>query len=211
MPTIKAANIAEAKAQIEQHDPDLVFLDVEMPLMSGLELLDSLDDKPQVILVTARERYAVEAFEYDVTDYLLKPPNFGRFLKAVRKAVEFAREKTQAAQIDVASAEEPQRNEIYVKKDGCLVKVPYSNISYVEALADYAVIHASGKRYTVHSTMKGISEKLGDREFMRVHRSYIINLNRVDQIEDNTVVMGENLLPVGGSYRNKLLGRLNLV
>ncbi len=183
---------------------DIVFLDIDMPVMNGLELIDSLESLPQIILTTSRNDYAITAFDYGLTDYLVKPIEYKRFLQAVNKA----KANLSEAVLDTQGSED-----IYVKADNKIIRVVLSDVHFVEALADYVIIHTEGKKHIVHSTMKGIERRLPETEFIRVHRSYIVNISRVEAIEDNgaTIVMGKKMIPIGGSYRTKFLDRLNLL
>ena len=191
---IEAANV------LREEQEDLLLLDVEMPEMTGLELLESLKVRPQVILITSKEEYAISAFDLDVLDYIVKPVNYPRFLKAVQKAME-----SPASGEPVTSAP----GKLFVKVDHSLVGLDLDEIIMVEAMADYVRIYTPAKRYTVYSSMKGVVAKLPENLFMRVHRSYIVNLSKIESIEDNTVVIGGNLIPVGVTYQKTLMSRLN--
>lgn len=185
------------------NDVDVVFLDIEMPGMSGLELVKSLQHAYNVILVTSKKEYAIEAFEDAVADYLVKPVEYERFMKAVNKVKEnLEKEKLLAEQED----------HIYVKSDGKLFRLSYDNILFVEALADYVIFNtASGKKHIVHHTMKGIEKRLPESIFSRVHRSYIINRNKIDKIEDLQVHIGEKTFSIGASYKESLMEKFNLL
>jgi DNA-binding LytR/AlgR family response regulator len=187
---------------------DLVFLDIEMPEMSGLDFLNTLDNPPQIIIISGKEKYALEAFEYDVTDYLLKPVSLPRFIKATNKA---SKRFNDAAQVSGETTDE-----IFIKKkNSTLVRLNYNDILYIEALENYVIVATFDQRYTIHFTMKAIANKLPDNKFKRVHRSYIINVNRIELIEDNTIVIkeqtGSKVIPIGKSYRDSLMDDLNLI
>lgn len=182
---------------------DLVFLDVEMPGMTGLELLNALKTAPEVILVSSKRDYALDAFDFDVTDFLLKPPTYSRFIKAVGKVLE--KTKNEPDQVEFRG------NFIFVKSESVLVKVDIREIHWVEALADYIVIVTPRKKYVCHSTMKAIEAKLPSKQFMRVHRSYIVRIEKIDAIEDNTVLVDGKLIPVGGTYRDRLMSGLDFI
>ncbi|WP_370089698.1 LytR/AlgR family response regulator transcription factor [Ekhidna sp.] len=185
------------------NDVDVVFLDIEMPGMSGLDLVKSLQHAYNVILVTSKKEYAIEAFEDAVADYLVKPVEYERFMKAVNKVKEnLEKEKLLAEQED----------HIYVKSDGKLFRLSYDNILFVEALADYVIFNtASGKKHIVHHTMKGIEKRLPESIFSRVHRSYIINRDKIDKIEDLQVHIGEKTFSIGASYKESLMEKFNLL
>lgn len=183
---------------------DLVFLDVEMPGMSGIDLVKTLEVVPPIIMITSRQEYAVDAFEYGLTDYLVKPINYPRFLKAVDKA----QNRTQNTQ----SVERSQGEEdIYVKSDGKIVRLKLDSILFIEALSDYVIINTASRKLIVHSTMKGMESKLPSSDFARVHRSYIINIKKIDEIQDTSVLMPDKIIPIGASYRNRFLEKLNVL
>jgi len=186
---------------LRQHNVDILLLDVEMPQMTGLELIQALPQQAEVILVSGKEKYAVSAFDLNVTDYLVKPVDYPRFLKAIQKAME--------AMAPTEEAPQAAPGKLFIKVDHQLVGLDVGSISVVEAMADYVRIYSDKKRYTVYSSMKGIANKLPNESFMRVHRSYIVNLNRIDSIEDNTLVIEQRLIPVGVTYQKVLMNRLN--
>lgn len=193
----------EASNFLRDNPVDILFLDVEMPGMTGLELIESISLDAQVILVTSKEKYAVPAFDLNVTDFIVKPVDYPRFLKAVNKALE--KIKVEDEQQEVVPGK------LFVKVDHQLVGLDIENIQMVEAMADYVRIYTDKKRYTVYSSMKGIVAKLPPKQFMRVHRSYIVNLRCIDTIEDNTIAMAGQLVPVGVTYQKHLMARLNLL
>ena len=184
---------------------DLIFLDIEMPEMTGIEFLGTITQKPQVIIVSSREKYALEAFEYNVIDYLLKPATYARFFKAANKALENFDQNKQDASVD----------EIFIKKGNSLVKIKYSHILWIEALENYVVINSLTDKFTIHFTMKAIENQLPPSLFKRVHRSFIVNLKAISSIEDNSVVIkvteGRKVIPIGKSYRDQLLNDINLI
>lgn len=184
---------------------DLLFLDVEMPLMSGLDLLRTLQNPPMVVLVTSSQQYAVEAFEHDVVDYLVKPISYARFLKAAQRALETA--ETRAAP-DPALV--PDTAEFtFVKVDTKLVKVLFDEVRYVEALGDYVHVVTGQSKLIVYSTMKAVEEKFPSALFVRVHRSFIVNLKRVQSIEDNSIILDGKHIPIGQTYVREVIQRLN--
>ncbi|HEX2900122.1 MAG TPA: LytTR family DNA-binding domain-containing protein [Bacteroidia bacterium] len=196
------AKSVEAVQYLRENDVDLLFLDVEMPDMTGLELLEALEIKPAVVLVSSKADYALDAFQFDVEDYLLKPPTYARFLKAVKK-VEDKLSQDQAIQF--------KGDFVFVKSDTALVKVDIRHLQWVEALADYVALVTKDKKYVCHSTMKSIESKLPADQFVRVHRSYIVRIDQIDAIEDKTVSVGKKIIPVGGTFRDSLMDKLNLI
>jgi DNA-binding LytR/AlgR family response regulator len=192
----------EASNVLRKEKVDLLFLDVEMPEMTGIELVKSLTHKPEIVLVTSKENYAVEAFEYDVADYIVKPATYERFLKA------YDRVKAR-----LTSDEENTMNTdaVFVKVDSQLVKVKTTDILWVEAFGDYVNIFTENDKYIVHSTMKGMENKLPSDHFLRVHRSYIVRLEKIKAIEETIIIIGKKLIPIGDSYRSTLMKRLNML
>jgi DNA-binding LytR/AlgR family response regulator len=178
---------------------DLVFLDIELPQMSGVEFLESLQLTPQVIITTSKEDYAVKAFDFNVTDYLLKPIRYPRFYKAVDKA--FKMEKLyEVNRID---------DEIFIKKNSTLIKLAYDDILWIEALENYVVLNTENDKYTIHFTMKAMEKTLPKYKFLRIHRSYIVNLRKVTAIKEKNLILNfsgkTQELPIGKSYRERLL------
>jgi DNA-binding LytR/AlgR family response regulator len=199
----ECANGIEAANVLRQTPVDLLFLDIEMPQMSGMDLVKSLQVKPQVIFITSRSDYAVEAFEYNVTDYLVKPITYARFLKAVTKAKET---------FDAQQPLQLYSKDLYIKSDSKIVKINLKDLLYVEALADYVMMYTStGNRHVVHATMKGVEKKLNSGEFVRVHRSYIVNIEKIEAIEDLSIVINKKLIPIGASYKENFLKKLNIL
>lgn len=187
-------------------DINLIFLDIEMPEMSGLEFLNNLKEYPQVIIISAKEKYALDAFEYDVDDYLLKPITYARFYKAIDKAVSRFNDRKSVTET---------KEEIFIKRSSSLVRLKYDDILWIEALENYVIVSTFNDKYTIHFTMKSIEKKLPLAKFKRVHRSYIVNLNKINIIEDNTIIMnveeGKKVIPIGKSYKDKLMEDLNLM
>jgi DNA-binding LytR/AlgR family response regulator len=185
---------------------DLIFLDIEMPEMSGIDFLKSLDALPQVIVYSSQEKYAIDSYEYNVTDYLLKPVQYGRFIKAVKRARERFEEKETVTR---------ESNEIFVKNNSSLVRVKYDDILWIEALENYVVLNTFKDKFTIHFTMKAISEKMPTDRYVRVHRSFIVNINKIKVIEDNSVIInyegGTKIIPIGKSYKDKLMDDINLI
>ncbi|UOQ53179.1 LytR/AlgR family response regulator transcription factor [Hymenobacter cellulosivorans] len=200
---------AMAAAEVLRTEPvDLLFLDVEMPLMSGIDLLNTLQNPPLVILITSSKHYAVEAFEHDVVDYLVKPISYGRFLKAAQKALELS-EASLTATPSGTLAPSTDPDFTFVKVDTKLVKVLFDDVSYVEALGDYVHIVMPHSKLIVYSTMKAVEEKFPSSIFVRAHRSFIVNLKRVQAIEDNTITIENKQIPIGQTYLREVLQRLN--
>lgn len=184
---------------------DLVFLDIEMPVMTGLDFLNSFESMPQIIIISGKEKYALNAFDYDVTDFLLKPVTYSRFFKAVTKAMD----RYNKTKIDTKD------DDLFIKQQSALIRVKHDEILWVEALENYVVFRVFADKYTVHYTMKLVEEKLPAEKFIRVHRSYVVNVNKISFIEDNFIIMetseGKKSIPIGKSYKDNLLSNINLV
>lgn len=185
-------------------DIDLIFLDIEMPEMDGIDFLNTLKNLPQVIIVSSKEKYALEAFDYDVTDYLLKPATYGRFYKAVLKAKNIHEVKSKK-----------ETDEIFIKKNSALVQLKYEDILWVEALENYVIVNSFNEKFTIHFTMKSIESQLPANQFKRVHRSYIVNVRKINRIEDNSVYIKSNeglkAIPIGKAYKDRFMGDINLM
>ena len=177
---------------------DLLFLDIEMPEVSGLDLLESLEKKPKVIITSSKTDYAFQAFEFQVDDFLAKPISFGRFIKAIEKI-----NKRNKSLSDVP-------DHIFVRADGKRVKVDFSEILFLEAMKDYVIVKRSIGKLIVHTTLKRFKAHLAiDDRFMQVHRSYIVNIDHIMNIEDNCIILGENAVPISRSYQRAFSERIN--
>ncbi|MGI4743597.1 MAG: LytR/AlgR family response regulator transcription factor [Janthinobacterium lividum] len=190
--------------------PDVLFLDIEMPQMSGLDLLRLQAELPQVVLITSSDHYAVQAFEFAVADYLLKPLSYPRFLQAAQKVLEtITAERAAEADINGAASLATEPDFTFVKMDTKLVRVDFREVQYVEALGDYVHIVTSQNKLIVYSTMRAIEEKFPPTQFLRVHRSFIANLNCIQALEDNSLLIKDKHIPVGQTYLRNVLQRLN--
>ena len=201
----ECADAMEAYNTINEMQVDLLFLDIEMPGMSGLDLIRNLGNKkPLIIFTTAKKDYAVEAFELNVVDYLVKPVSPARFLQAIEKANEaYASNKQEVKLEDQAF--------VFVKDNGVLKRVNVDDILFLEAMGDYVKVHTQHKFHVLHSTLKAIEEKLPQSKFIRVHRSYIISINKIDSIQDGVIAIGKSTIPVADTYRSALNKRINLL
>ncbi|GAB3854229.1 LytTR family DNA-binding domain-containing protein [Hymenobacter terrigena] len=201
-------NPIEAAESLRIAPVDLLFLDVEMPLLSGIELLGTLQHPPLVVLITSSKDYAVQAFEHAVVDYLVKPVSYARFLQAAQKALEVA-ERRSAATSDAIESPDADADFTFVKVDSKLVRVGFDEVRYVEALGDYVHIVTGQSKLIVYSTMKAVEEKFPSNRFLRVHRSFIVNFNRIQALEDNSVIVEGKHIPVGQTYLREVMQRLN--
>lgn len=205
----KCSSAMEA-IEILQHDPvDLLFLDINMPVITGMDMIASLPVKPLFILTTAYSEYALESYALNATDYLLKPIPFERFLTAVNKAYEIHTLRNQSKTGHNAAQEEAYPAHIFVRADYQTVRISLSDILYIEGLKDYVRIHlADRKPVMTLQTMKNMVELLPPQQFVRIHKSFIINLNRIDAVERNRVLFGDKRIPVGDGYKDEFMNRL---
>lgn len=201
----ECADAMEAYNTINKEDVDLILLDIEMPGMTGLELIRNLGNKrPLIIFTTAKTDYAVEAFELNVVDYLVKPVTPARFLQAIERANE-------AYNSDKETVNVNEQEFVFVKDNGVLKRINVDDIMFLEAMGDYVKVHTGQKFHVLHSTLKSIEEKLPSSKFIRVHRSYIVSLNKIDYIQEGVISIGKSTVPVADTYRTTLNKRLNLL
>lgn len=194
-----------AKAYIEQNDVEILFLDIEMPGMNGLELLRMLAKRPLTILTTAKQGYAVEAFELNVVDYIVKPFSLARIMLAVERVKELLSNE------NVEISKEQSSDFVFIKDNKVIRKLDTNDILWVEAKGDYIKIFVPDKSYIVHGSLKMIEDKLPSQKFMRVHRSYLIAFNKIDYIEDRIVYIHNQPIPISESYKDALLKNLQLL
>lgn len=186
---------------LKDNTADVILLDIHMPNFSGIDFIKSISQRPQVIFITGDKDFALEAFEYDAIDYLLKPVEFPRFLKAVNKANE---------RIEQEQTDSPNKEFIFIKVDSRLIKLNYADILFIEAKGDYISVATASKRYIVHSTLKKILTELPEHMFQQSHRSYIANITRIKDIQDNTMIIGDFVVPIGRSARKEFMTKLGL-
>lgn len=199
----KCRNAMEALETLRKEPIDLIFLDIQMPGLTGLQLIQSLASKPMVILITAYDQYALEGFNLDVIDYLVKPVAFDRFLKACNKAWEFHKLKSQP---DHKSEGAGDPEYFFVNAEYSLVKVVIDDIIMIEGLKDYIKIHlVNNKPLVIRMSMKSIEEKLSPKKFLRIHKSYIVALAKITSIRKGSVFLGGLEIPVSDNYKDQLL------
>lgn len=199
-------SVAARNILTERQDIDLVLLDIQMPEMDGFDFIGSLDFPPNIIIISSAEEYAVQAFDFNVVDYILKPVSYGRFCKAIDKTIRYFSHKEAANTGD---------EEIFIKKGSSLVKLKLKDIIYIEALENYVTLTTGDDRFTIHFTMKAIENQLPSGIFIRVHRSYIINKSMIQAIKENSLdlMVGDTMksIPVGKSFRDALLDDINVM
>lgn len=193
-------NAIEAKKGIKNNEIDLILLDVEMPIFNGFDLLESLDHRPQVILITGKPDYALKAFDYDITDYLHKPINFARFDASIKRAV------TKYEQLHKVDEDEEH---IFVKSNLKKRKVVLNDIKWIEALGDYIKLVTDEANIVVLSTMKSFEKKLPEDKFLRIHKSYIVNLEKVEKFNSKNVEVQGRQIPLSRNKKTELADALN--
>ncbi|MBX7109190.1 MAG: LytTR family DNA-binding domain-containing protein [Chitinophagales bacterium] len=191
----KCSNALDAFQALHDERIDLLFLDIQMPVIDGLSFLKSLKNPPSVVLTTAYPNHALEGYDLDVVDYLLKPISFERFLKAVNKVIELRKTGDGAGNADF----------MFVKVDSKLVKVNYADIIYIEGMKDYLKIFVKERPLVVHQTMKKIEDLLPKNKFIRVHKSYIVAISAVNSIVGNFIEINGKEIPIGANYKEHLI------
>jgi DNA-binding LytR/AlgR family response regulator len=195
----------EALDTLDNVQIDLLLLDIEMPGMTGLDLTKKLgNSRPLIIFTTAKTDYAVEAFELNVVDYLVKPIALPRFKQAIDKAVETIESNKEEMKVE-------EQAFVFVKDNGVLKRIAIDDILFLEAMGDYVKVHTPQKFHVVHATLKSIEEKLPASKFLRVHRSYIVAINKIDYIQEGTITIGKTTIPVADTHKANLSKRLNLL
>ena len=184
---------------LQQQPIDLLFLDIQMPHITGVEFLRAIRNPPKVIFTTAYEQYAIQGFELDVMDYLLKPISYERFLKAAWKARDY-----------FAAKQQPDNSipYLFVKANGKLEKITFDDILFIEGMENYVAIHLENRKIITHMTIKSLIEKLPARQFIQSHKSYVVAINKVDTIEGNTLHVQKHQLPVSKYLREEVLGKI---
>ena len=204
------SNALQAIKYLNQHEIELIFLDIHMPDFTGFDFIETLKKPPKIILTTSDDHFAIQAFEYEcIVDYLLKPVTPERFKKAIHKVageINILNNKDGVQNFDSNSA-----HDLYVNIDRRLIKIDIQKICLVEAKGDYINIKTETDSFRVHSSLKKIKEKLPEQLFVKVHRSFIINIEKIIDIEDNSVLINKDVIPVSRSNRSDLMKRLNLL
>ena len=200
---VKSCSTAiEASNVLISEKIDLVFLDVMMPGMTGIEFLKTLEgNKPKIIMITANKEFASDAYDFDVCDFIVKPITHPRFLRAVSKA----------KKIFEANHNKPENDAFFVKFNSSLVKINTKDIFLIEALADYIAIHTTTQKYVVHSTMKDIKSKLPKNDFIRIHNSYIVRVDKITSIEGGNLTVNSKIIPISRSKQKDLMDRIELL
>ena len=194
----KYTNPLEALEIIESGEVEAVFIDINMPKMNGLEFIRSIDAKPSFIITTAYREYAVESYDLDVLDYLVKPIPFNRFLKSINKlSLKFNAEKSPENVHDAA-----EKSFIFLKVDKKLVRIKYDDIHFIESLKDYIKVFTSEGDFLAHKSLTSITEELPKSKFLRIHRSFTVSLDKIQALEGNSVLLKGKRIPIGRKYVN---------
>jgi DNA-binding LytR/AlgR family response regulator len=198
----KCSSAVEAIDVLHNLDVDLIFLDINMPRLTGMDFLKTLKNPPLVIITTAYAEFAIQGYELDVVDYLMKPFSFERFYKAIQKAEEFLKGKDQR-QFENKEADKQDDTFIFIKSSKKTYKVNLEDILYIEALGDYVKIYTNEKMIISYQSLKNIETLLPSTAFPRIHKSFIIALSRIDLIEGNHVKIKDRLIPIGTNFKNE--------
>lgn len=203
-------NAIQALMYLNKHSVDLIFLDIHMPDFTGFDLIQTLKNPPKIIVTTSDKDFALKAFDYDcIVDFLLKPIAKSRFLKAIKKVeksllLNNSEKKSNKQKVQL-------ENDLYVNIDRRLIKINIPSIYLIKSKGDYIQIKTEEKNYVVHTTLKKIADKLPDSLFLRVHRSYIINLKKIIDIKNNSVLIKKFVIPISRTSKPELMKRLNLL
>jgi len=205
----KCKSAFEAMEFLQNEKIDILFLDIQMPDITGIQFLKSLQNKPIVIFTTAYEKYALEGFELDVIDYLLKPFSFDRFLKAVNKAKDYLHLKEKTISHGTGNEVQSSAGYMFVKADYKLVKIDFNEILYIEGLKDYIKIYTGEKPVLTLLSLKSLEEKLPSADFVRVHRSFIVAVKKIQFIQRNFIHIGNKEIPISDNYKEQLFNIIN--
>ena len=201
----ECADAMEAYNLLQQQPVDVFLLDIEMPGMSGLELTQNLGDKrPIIIFTTSKKEYAAEAFELNVADYIVKPVTLARFIQAIDKARIILESNKESVDLQ-------QEEFIFIRDSNIVRRLAIDDILFAEAMGDYVKLYTPQKFYAIHSTLKTIEERLPANKFLRVHRSYIVSVNKIDTVQDGALVIHGKPVPVADAYRATLNKRMNIL
>ncbi len=185
---------------LSENTCDLIFLDIELKGINGIDFIKQLDNTPNIVITTSKTHYAAEAFDFDVIDYLVKPFSPERFEKAIQKVYKVA-ESLQTADQDF----------FYLKQQGKMLRVFYKDVEYIEAMSDYVDIHTAKERFVIYSTMKSAESQFPKNDFARVHRSFIVRIDKIKEVKKNTILIGEKEIPLSRTHKDVFLKKVNLL
>lgn len=201
------ANPLELKDLLDKQDVDLIFLDIQMPIMTGIEFLKSVSNPPMVIITTAYPNYALEGFQLDVLDYLVKPITFESFFKAVTKAQDYS-ELLSHSRAGTKGEGEDASDYFFVKCEYKYERIYFEDILFIQGLQNYVTIHTREKKYMTLLSLKNVEENLSKRDFIRTHKSYVVSVSKIDAIEGNEIFVGSSKIPIGRNYRTEVLEKV---
>lgn len=204
----KCKNVFEAADCLQNQKIDLIFLDINMPKMSGLDFLRTIKNPPLVIITTAYREYAMEGFELDVVDYLHKPFSFERFFTAVNKAAEKFRSKNPQQVVKTTILMQPENEFVFIREDKIDYKININDILYLESIGDYVKVHTNTRIYLVYQTLKKFENLFSGKTFIRVHKSFIVPFPKIDSIEGNMIRIEKEIIPIGSTYRKSFFEAL---
>jgi len=193
-------NASEAAGLLQKNKIDLIFLDIQMPKLTGIEFVKALADPPLIIFTTAYSEYALEGFELDVVDYLLKPISFARFLKSAEKAQSYLHAKNKEVSIT--------RDFFFIKCNGKIEKLMMADVVFIEAMSNYVIIHTRQKKYITYLTFSGIEEQLPSELFVRIHKSYIVAISAIQTIDGSNLIANSIRLPMSKNHRSDVMSRI---
>jgi DNA-binding LytR/AlgR family response regulator len=201
---------------LEKEPVDLAFLDIEMPDLTGIELVQSLQDPPAIIFITSKENYAIETFGFieTVVDYLLKPITLPRLLQAIQRYQQRSAPTVVTVSAEAIADDPIQQQEavaedcLFVKADRKYVRIDLKELLYVETVGDYSIFKTTNQQYTVHATLKSVLKRLSAPNFLKVHRSFIVNLDKIKDMEDSSLLIGDKVIPVSRNHRAQLMARI---
>ncbi|MEI9920133.1 MAG: LytTR family DNA-binding domain-containing protein [Bacteroidota bacterium] len=202
----EGTNPLDLIALLDKEHVDLVFLDIQMPVMNGIDFLKTAQNRPMVIITTAYPKYALDGFQLDVMDYLVKPITFARFVTAINKARDYHK---LLAKSGATSAEPGSTDEyFFIKSDYRYERIYFNEILYVEAMQNYVTFYTTKGKYIALLNLKNVEQNLNDQSFMRVHKSYIVSISKIDTIEDNEILIQGFRIPVSRNYKDDLIKRV---
>lgn len=193
-------NVRDGVDFLNANTVDLVFLDVEMPGDSGFALIDQIAYAPKIILTTSKPEYAYDAFEHNVSDFLKKPFTYQRFMEAIRKV-----------QASLEASESEDTDHIFIKTEGKLVRLNNEDIHYIESMGDYVRFVTQDKKYISHNTIKNLEDKVNRKNFMKIHRSYIVNIQKVDNIRENSLFINGVEIPISKAHKTDVIKRIKII
>jgi len=201
------SNPVELTRLMDEQKVDLIFLDIQMPVINGIEFLKMTQNPPMVIITTAYPSYALDGFQLDVLDYLVKPITFNRFFKAVSKAKDYHHLLAKSALTDIGKAISAE-NYFFIKCDYKYERIYFNDILYVEAMQNYVTIYTSKGKYITLLYLKNVEQNLGKNSFIRVHKSYIVSIPKIESIENNEIIIQSFRIPISRNYRDEVIDRV---